>query len=58
MFPSSMLDIAFFWCFLCRQTARHDKLRTLQKREAAKARMGRLQMILQQKLIRKYGTTK
>ena len=38
------------------QTARRNKLRLLQEREAAKARMGRLQTMLQQKLVHKYGS--
>ena len=38
------------------QNARREKLRLLQEREAAKARMSRLQTMLQQKLVNKYGS--
>lgn len=48
---------------LCRmypveKSARRSKLRELQEREAAKARMARLQTMLQQKLVQKYGSVR
>ncbi|CAN0530872.1 unnamed protein product, partial [Ectocarpus sp. 12 AP-2014] len=38
------------------QSARREKLRLLQEREAEKARISRLKTMLQQKLVQKYGS--
>lgn len=52
---------ATYACHFCTgvhisQSARREKLRLLQEREAEKARMSRLKTMLQQKLVQKYGS--